>query len=60
MSVPAAPICRLKRPGPIKLRAGNELAPIWTFTNGDGQRNVIDTVPGQAGYSPLGEVRRVT
>ena len=34
--------------GPIKLRPGNKLAPIWTFTNGAaGQHNIIDTVPGQ-------------
>ena len=47
--------------GPIKLTPGNKLAPIWTFTNGaDGQRNVIDTVPGQAGYSPLWQVNKVT
>src|SRR5512134_3055757 len=33
--------------GPVKLRAGNKVAPIWAFTNGDeGERNVIDTVPG--------------
>jgi len=35
--------------GPVKLRPGNKTAPIWAFTNGDdGQRNVIDTVPGQS------------
>jgi hypothetical protein len=47
--------------GPIKLKPGNRLAPIWTVTNGTtGQRNVIDTVPGQASYSPLWLVNKVT
>jgi hypothetical protein len=47
--------------GPVKLRAGNKTAPIWAFTNGDeGQRNVIDTVPGRANYTPLWAVRMVT
>ena len=47
--------------GPIKLKAGNKVAPIWTFTNGaDGQRNIIDTVPGRADYSPLWRVNEVT
>jgi hypothetical protein len=47
--------------GPIKLKPGNKLAPIWTFTNGAaGQRNVIDTVPGEKGYSPLWAVSKVT
>jgi len=47
--------------GPIKLKAGNKVAPIWTFTNGaDGQRNIIDTVPGRADYSPLWQVNEVT
>jgi hypothetical protein len=47
--------------GPIKLKRGNKLAPIWTFTNGaDGQRNIIDTVPGQRDYSPLWRVSKVT
>jgi hypothetical protein len=47
--------------GPIKLKPGNKLAPIWTFTNGTGgQRNIIDTVPGQASYSPLWRVSKVT
>ena len=40
--------------GPIKLRPGNKVAPIWVFTNGaDGQRNVIDVAPGDRGYTPL-------
>jgi hypothetical protein len=47
--------------GPVKLKAGNKTAPIWTFTNGDpGQRNIIDTVPGRSGYTPLWAVRMVT
>ena len=47
--------------GPIKLRPGNKLAPIWVFTNGaDGQSNVIDVVPGDRGYSPLWRVVMVT
>jgi hypothetical protein len=47
--------------GPIKLAAGNKLVPIWVVTNGtSGQRNVIDVVPGQTGYSPLWRVTMVT
>lgn len=47
--------------GPVRLRAGNKVAPIWAFTNGDeGQRNVIDTVPGRKDYTPLWAVRLVT
>ena len=47
--------------GPVKLRPGNKVAPIWAFTNGDdGQRNVIDTVPGRTDYTPLWAVRLVT
>ena len=47
--------------GPIKLQPGNALAPIWTFTNGAaGQRNIIDTVPGQKDYTPLWQVSQVT
>jgi hypothetical protein len=47
--------------GPIKLAPGNRLAPIWVVTNGvRGQRNIVDVVPGKAGYSPLWEVRTVT
>jgi hypothetical protein len=45
----------------VKLKPGNKTAPIWAFTNGDdGQRNVIDTVPGRADYTPLWAVRMVT
>jgi hypothetical protein len=47
--------------GPIKLKPGNKLAPIWTVTNpAAGQHNIIDTVPGQADYSPLWQVNKVT
>lgn len=46
--------------GPIKLKPGNKLAPIWAVTNGaSGQRNIVDTVPGQAGYSPLWQLNMV-
>ena len=47
--------------GPIKLKPGNKLAPIWAVTNGaDGQHNIVDTVPGQSDYSPLWQVNMVT
>jgi hypothetical protein len=47
--------------GPIRLKPGNKLAPIWSFTNGaPGQRNIVDTVPGRANYSPLWLVQKVT
>jgi hypothetical protein len=47
--------------GPVKLEPGNKTAPIWVFTNGDeGQRNIIDTVPGRKDYTPLWAVRTVT
>src|SRR5262249_13094679 len=47
--------------GPIKLTAGNKLAPIWAVTNGAaGQHNIVDTVPGRADYSPLWQVNMVT
>jgi hypothetical protein len=47
--------------GPIKLKAGNKLAPLWSVTNGvEDQYNIIDTVPGQSGYTPLWEVNLVT
>lgn len=47
--------------GPIRLKPGNKLAPIWAVTNGAaGQHNVVDTVPGQADYSPLWQVNMVT
>jgi hypothetical protein len=47
--------------GPIKLKPGNKLAPIWTVTNGAaGRHNIIDTVPGKADYSPLWQLNMVT
>jgi hypothetical protein len=47
--------------GPVKLQAGNKVAPIWAFTNGDErQRNIIDTVPGRRDYTPLWAVNMVT
>jgi hypothetical protein len=47
--------------GPVKLAAGNKVAPIWAFTNGhENQRNVVDTVPGRRDYTPLWAVRMVT
>jgi hypothetical protein len=47
--------------GPIRLAAGNKVAPIWVFTNGaSGQRNIIDVAPGDRGYSPLWQVTMVT
>src|SRR5437867_10894685 len=47
--------------GPIKLKPGNKLAPIWVFKNGaPGQRNIVDTVPGRSNYSPLWQVQTVT
>ena len=47
--------------GPVRLKSGNKTAPIWAFTNGtDGQRNIIDTVPGRKDYSPLWAVHMVT
>jgi hypothetical protein len=47
--------------GPVKLNAGNKVAPIWAFTNGhESQRNIIDTVPGRKDYTPLWAVNMVT
>jgi hypothetical protein len=47
--------------GPIKLKPGNKLAPIWTVTNGArGQHNIIDTVPGRSDYTPLWQLSKVT
>ena len=47
--------------GPVKLAKGNRVAPIWVVTNGvDAQRNIVDTVPGRSGYTPLWAVRMVT
>src|SRR3954451_16931699 len=47
--------------GPIKLKPGNKLAPIWTVTNGAReQHNIVDTVPGQSEYTPLWQLNKVT
>ena len=47
--------------GPVKLAAGNRVAPIWAFSNGAaGQLNVVDTVPGRRDYTPLWAVNMVT
>ena len=47
--------------GPVKLAAGNKVAPIWVVTNGaDSHVNIIDTVPGRKDYTPLWSVRLVT
>lgn len=47
--------------GSVKLAPGNKVAPIWVVTNGpEGQRNVVDTVPGRKDYTPLWTVRMVT
>jgi hypothetical protein len=47
--------------GPIKLKPGNKVAPIWSVTNGvEDQYNIVDVVPGQAGYTPLWGVMLVT
>ena len=47
--------------GPVKLKPGNKVAPIWSVTNGvEDQYNIIDVVPGQKGYTPLWDVNLVT
>jgi hypothetical protein len=47
--------------GVVNLAPGNEVLPIWTFTNGvDGQRNIADVVPGTTAYPPLWAVVEVT
>jgi hypothetical protein len=47
--------------GPVKLRPGNKVAPLWSVTNGvDEQYNIVDVVPGQKGYTPLWGVKLVT
>ena len=46
--------------GPIKLKAGNKVADLWSVTNGvEDQYNIIDVVPGQKGYTPLWDVNLV-
>jgi hypothetical protein len=47
--------------GPVKVKPGNKVAPIWAVTNGvEDQYNIVDVVPGQAGYTPLWGVMMVT
>lgn len=47
--------------GLVKVAPGNEILPIWTFTNGaQGQRNIADVVPGITAYPPLWAVVEVT
>jgi hypothetical protein len=47
--------------GAVKLAPGNEVLPIWTFTNGvRGQRNIADVVLGTTAYPPLWAVIEVT
>jgi hypothetical protein len=47
--------------GPIKLKAGNKTATIWSVTNGpEDQYNIIDVVPGQKAYTPLWDLNLVT
>jgi hypothetical protein len=47
--------------GLVKVAPGNEVLPIWTFTNGvRGQRNIADVVPGTTAYPPLWRVIEVT
>jgi hypothetical protein len=47
--------------GLVKVAPGNEVLPIWTFTNGvGGQRNIADVVPGTTAYPPLWGVVEVT
>jgi hypothetical protein len=47
--------------GTVNVAPGNEVLPIWTFTNGvDAQRNIADVVPGTNAYPPLWGVVEVT
>ncbi|MDQ3381357.1 MAG: hypothetical protein M3546_13755 [Actinomycetota bacterium] len=47
--------------GLVEVAPGNEILPIWTFTNGvDGQSNIADVVPGTTAYPPLWAVVEVT
>jgi hypothetical protein len=47
--------------GPVSLKPGNKVAPLWSVTNGvEDQYNIIDVVPGQKGYTPLWDVTLVT
>jgi hypothetical protein len=47
--------------GKVRVAAGNEVLPLWAFTNGaKGQRNVADVTPGQTAYPPLWAIVQVT
>jgi hypothetical protein len=47
--------------GPVKLKPGNKVAPIWAVTNpASGQHNIVNTVPGDRDYTPLWRVKMVT
>jgi hypothetical protein len=47
--------------GLVNVAPGNEILPIWTFTNGvRGQSNIADVVPGTTAYPPLWAVIEVT
>jgi hypothetical protein len=47
--------------GPVKVKPGNKTADLWSVTNGvKGQYNIVDVVPGKAGYTPLWDVNLVT
>ena len=47
--------------GPVKVRPGNEVVPLWTVTNGvTRQLNVADVRPGQTAYPPLWAIIKVT
>jgi len=47
--------------GPVKVRPGNEVVPLWTVTNGvKRQLNVADVRPGQTAYPPLWAIIKVT
>ncbi len=46
--------------GTVKVAPGNEVLPIWTFTNGvSGQSNIADVAPGTTAYPPLWAVVEV-
>jgi hypothetical protein len=47
--------------GPVNLKPGNKVAPIWAVTNpAAGQHNIVNTVPSDSGYTPLWLVSMVT
>lgn len=47
--------------GIVKVAPGNDVLPIWTFTNGvQEQRNIADVVPGTTAYPPLWAVVEAT